>query len=414
MRVLIISIYYKPEPVPKPHELAEGLAKRGHQVTVVTGFPNYPTGRFYPGHALRLWRTDTINNVRVIRVPIYPDHSGHALLRAAHYLTFFLSALVCGLIVGHSADIVYVWGNPPTSGLAGWFISRVMRVPFVYGVHDLWPDLAIGSGMVRSSVFGALIGRLERFVLKRADLIIAISQGFKRSIVGKGIPEERIQVIPHWADGELYRPVPGNGRLREELGWVGRFVVLYAGNVGRLQGLEQLIEAAGLLDRTMPTVRIVIVGDGVERGRLRRIVSERQYGNVQFIEPKPPQTIVEYSGAADALYVGLKRTSLAPLSVPSKVQSYLACGRPVVCSVPGETFDLVEESQVGINSVSDTPAGIAEAVRRMATIPEDERAAMGHRARDLFLREFAMTLLLERHDNLMQSLLEKSVTASMR
>jgi glycosyltransferase involved in cell wall biosynthesis len=405
MRILIVSIYYKPEPVPKPHELAEGLAKRGHQVTVLTGFPNYPLGRFYPGYSVRLWRKETVNGVRVIRVPIYPDHSANALLRAAHYVSFFISALVLGPMLGGAVDIVYVWGNPPTSGLAGWIISRLRRARFVYGVHDLWPELALVSGMVRSSVLARMIDALERFVLGRADLVLAISQGFKQKILQKGILQERVHAIPHWADGELYRPLPLDKTLQEELGWRGRFVLLYAGNVGRLQGLDNLVEAAALLQTTMPSLLVVIVGDGVERESLKRVVSARQGSNVVFIDPKPPETIVAYSGVADVLYVGLKSSSLAPLSVPSKVQTYLACGRPVLCNVPGETSDLVDESGVGINCMSDTPEGIAEALRRIAAVPVPERAAMGRRAREVFLRDFAMVSLLKRHEDLMEALL---------
>jgi len=407
MRILIVSIYYKPEPVPKPHELAEGLARRGHQVTVLTGFPNYPAGHFYRGYVLRLWRREVINGVRVIRLPIYPDHSAQPLLRAANYVSFFLSVLLFGPIVSGATDIVYVWGNPPTSGLAGWIISRLRDARFVYGVHDLWPDLAVVSGMVSNSLFARMIDALERFVLKRADLILAISQGFRQRIVDKGIRQERVQVIPHWADGELYRPVAANGALRKELNWVGRFVLLYAGNVGRPQGLDHLIEAAVLLQTTMPSLLVVLVGDGVERERLKSLVSERRCDNVVFIDPQPPATIVAYSGLADALYVGLKSGSLAPLSVPSKVQTYLACGRPVLCNVPGETAALVNNARVGVNCTTDTPEGISDAVRGLAMVPEDERRAMGHRARELFLRDFSMALLLERHEKLMQSLLAR-------
>jgi len=405
MRILIISIYYKPEPIPKPHELAEGLAARGHHVTVLTGFPNYPSGRFYPGFVVRPWSLSVTNGVRVIRVPLYPDHSASAPLRTAHYLTFFLSTIFLGPFLSGPADLVYVWGDPPTSGLAGWIISRLKRARFVYGVHDLWPDLVVASGMVRNSMIARMIDALERFVSKRADLVIAISQGFRGKIVGKGVRSDRVHVIPHWADGDLYKPMSRNAALREHLGWTGRFILLYAGNVGRLQGLENLVAAAAQLEGSMGTLRIVIVGDGVERQQLKQLVSKLHCGNVQFIDPKPPQAIVEYSGAADVLYVGLKSSSLAPLSVPSKLQTYLACGRPVLCNVPGETFDLVDHSKVGVNCGSDTPEGIAQGVRELMAVSEEERAAMGRRARELFLRDFAMAALLVRHEKLMQSLL---------
>src|SRR6266487_4853506 len=190
MRILIISIYYKPEPVPKPHELAEGLARRGHQVTVLTGFPNYPAGHFYRGYALRLWRREVINGVRVVRLPIYPDHSAQPLLRAANYVSFFLSVLLFGPIVSGATDIVYVWGNPPTSGLAGWVMSRLRRARFVYGVHDLWPELAVASGMIRRPLLAGAIEAVERFVLTRADLVLAISEGLRRKILEKGVRTE--------------------------------------------------------------------------------------------------------------------------------------------------------------------------------------------------------------------------------
>src|SRR2546426_2656673 len=156
MRILIISIYYKPEPVPKPHELAEGLAARGHTVTVLTGFPNYPTGRLYPGFGLRPWRTEHVNGVRVIRVPLYPDHSANALLRSAHYVTFFVSALLLGSILTGRQDVVYVWGNPPTSGVAGWLIAGLRNVRFMGRVYEPWPELRRASGVGKNPVVGVL------------------------------------------------------------------------------------------------------------------------------------------------------------------------------------------------------------------------------------------------------------------
>lgn len=411
MRVLIISIYYKPEPVPKPHELAEGLARRGHAVTAITGFPNYPTGRFYPTYTARFLQVEQLNGVRVIRTPIYPDHSGHPLRRAVHYLSFSISALVFGLLFSRGTDVVYVWGNPPTSGLAGWLVSRLRGVPFVYGVHDLWPDLAIASGMVRDGFFARMIDALERFVLKRANVVIAISRGFQQRLLEKGLVDSLVHVIPHWADEDVYKPLPSSRALRSELGWNDRFVVLYAGNVGRIQGLENLLQAAAMLRDSHPSILVVLIGDGVERGTLSRLAAEQGLHNVQFLDPKPPSIIAEYSAAADALYVGLKTSSLAPLSVPSKVQTYLACGKPILCNVPGETSEIVAENAVGINCREDAPKEIADAITRLATIEESERIAMGIRARALFMRDFSMSSLLEKHETLFAQLGDAKIIA---
>jgi len=401
MRIVIVSIYYKPEPVPKPHELAEGLAARGHQVTVLTGFPNYPSGRFYPGFALRPWQSSLINGVRVIRLPLYPDHSANALLRAAHYVTFFLSALLLGPFLSGPADVVYVWGNPPTSGVAGWIISRLRRARFVYGVHDLWPELALASGMIRRPLFARAIDTIERFVLRRADLVLSISDGFRRAILDKGVPSERVHVIPHWADGEIYRPLPRDEALADRLGWSQRFVVLYAGNIGRLQGLEYLIEAAALLQKARPELLVALMGGGVERERLMGLVTQRQIKNVVFIDSQPPDQVAAYSSLADVLYVGLVTNALSSLTIPSKVQTYLACGRVILCNVPGETAALIHHGRLGVNCKSNTPESIAEGIQTMFALSQDERASMGQRAREVFTREFSMTALLAKHESLM-------------
>jgi putative colanic acid biosynthesis glycosyltransferase WcaI len=405
MRIVIVSIYYKPEPVPKPHELAEGLAARGHQVTVLTGFPNYPSGRFYLGFVPRPWKSSVINGVRVVRLLLYPDHSGSAFLRAAHYLTFFLSALVLGPFLSGPTDIVYVWGNPPTSGVAGWVISRLRRGRFVYGVHDLWPELALASGMIRRPLLSGAIDAIERFVLRRADLVLPISDGFRRRIIDKGVPPERVHVIPHWADGEIYRPLARDEALADRLGWSRRFVVLYAGNLGRLQGLEYLIEAAALLQNTRPELLVALMGDGVERAHLKGLVTERQIKNVVFIDSRPPDQVAAHSALADVLYVGLVTNALSSLTIPSKVQTYLACGRAILCNVPGETSELVQRGRLGVNCKSNTPGGIAEGIQVVIALSENERASMGQRGREAFTREFSMTALLAKHESLMGALL---------
>lgn len=405
MRILVISIYYKPEPVPKPHELAEGLVQRGHTVTTLTSFPNYPSGRLYPNYTLRSWKIEWVNGVRVIRLPLYPDHSARSLARAAHIVSFFLSVLLLGPFLSGPVDVVYVWGNPPTSGLAGWILSRLRRAPFVYGVHDLWPELASESGLMRNPLILNLIDALERFVLRRADLVLPISHGFRQRILEKGVSAERVQVIPHWADEMLFRPVPREAALAERLGLDHCFVVLYAGNIGRLQGLEALAEAAGLLKTEMPNLRVVLVGDGVERARLKARAAAQHLDNVVFVERQPPEAIPAYAALADALYVGLVESSLARLSVPSKIPTYMACGRPILSSVPGETAALIERGGLGINCPSSSPQAIADGIRRMAALSAPERTSMGQKAREVFLRDYAITPLLVRHEALMQALL---------
>ncbi len=413
MRVAIISIYYWPEPVPKPHELAEGLVRRGHDVTVLTSFPSYPLGRFYAGYQVRWKQVEHINGVRVVRLPVYPNHSARAHLRVAHVLSFFLAVLCLAPWLSGKFDVAYVWGNPPTSGIAGWLMSRLRRARFVYGVHDLWPELAEESGMIRGSIPLAVLGAIEQFVLRRADLVLPISEGFRQIVLQKGVAPARVHVLPHWADARVYHPAPRDETLVRQLGLDGCFVVVYAGNMGRLQGLTQLIEAAGLLRDEMPRLRVLMIGDGVERDRLRELARQLGASNVRLIERMPPKDVVRFFALADALYLGLADTRLARVSVPSKLATYLACGRPVIANVPGETAVTVEQQGIGVNCAGPSADAIAEGVRSLASLCADARAAMSRRALALFRTSFSMETLLDKHEALLQDVIKRPVRTTV-
>ena len=403
MRILIVSIYYAPEPIAKPHELAEGLARRGHSVTVLTGFPSYPEGKIYEGYRQSWRRVEQTNGVRVVRLPVYADHSARAIKRAAHVLSFFLSVLFLGPWLSGPFDVAYVWGNPPTSGLAGWLLSRLRGAKFVYGVHDLWPEMAEDSGMIRGRRPLAVLGALERFVLRRADVVLPISEGFRQNVVGKGVPPSRVKVIPHWADDAVYHPVPAADALIDRLGIRNCFVVAYAGNIGRLQGLAELVEAASLLRHSLPQLRVLLIGNGLERDSLRTLAARLEAHNVLFLDRMPAADVVRHAAVADALYVGLADTKLARVSVPSKLASYLACGRAVIANVPGETAVLVEESAIGVNTAGSTAAAIADAISRMAALTPEARHAMGLQSLALFRTTFSMDTLLQEHEVILAS-----------
>ena len=404
MRILIVSIYYAPEPVPKPHELAEGLARRGHAVTVLTGFPSYPDGKIYNGYRQRWRQVERINGVRVVRLPVYADHSARAVKRVAHVLSFFLSVLLLGPWLSGSFDVAYVWGNPPTSGLAGWVLSRLRGAKFVYGVHDLWPEMAEDTGMIRSRRPLAMLGALERFVLGRADLVLPISEGFRTNVIAKGVTPSRVKVIPHWADAAVYHPVPADEALIDRLGVRDCFVVAYAGNIGRAQGLAQLVEAASMLRDRIPQLRVLLIGDGVERDSLRALAARLEAHNVRFIDRMAAAEVVRYFAVTQALYVGLADTTLARVSVPSKLPTYLACGRAVIANVPGETAALVDEAEIGINTSGPTATAIAAAIARMSALSVAAREAMGQRGLALFRARFAMDTLVQEHDRILMAL----------
>ena len=218
MRIIILSQYYAPEPIPKPHELAHGLRDRGHRVTVVTGFPNYPIGKLYPGYALRPWSVTIANGVRVVRLPLFPDHSASTRRRIVNYTSFGLSGALLGPWLCGAADVLYVWHPPLTIGLAALAISLARRVPFVYAVHDLWPEMAVAAGMLKEGPVVRMLERFERFVYRRAAVVGVVSPAFVDHLAAKGVPREKMEVLTDWVDDSLYRPVPADPQLAEQLG----------------------------------------------------------------------------------------------------------------------------------------------------------------------------------------------------
>ncbi|MBI3697013.1 MAG: glycosyltransferase family 4 protein [Acidobacteria bacterium] len=208
MRVLIVSHYYPPEPDPRLNVLGPALAKRGHEVTALTGFPNYPRGEIYPGYRQRLWRCEELGGVRVVRLPLYPDHGYSALRRALNFLSFTASATLLGPALSGPADIMLVAHAPVTAAVPAAVIGWMRRVPFVYEVQDMWPETLRSTGVANNSILVGALARAGDFAYRRAAAITVISPGFKRNLIGKGVPAEKIQVIPTRAIWDRRRAFP--------------------------------------------------------------------------------------------------------------------------------------------------------------------------------------------------------------
>jgi glycosyltransferase involved in cell wall biosynthesis len=372
MRILILTQYYPPEPITKPHELARGLTERGHEVVVITGFPNYPAGKMYAGTHLQLWKWDNLDGIRILRLALYPDHSRSPVRRILNYGTFAVTASVLGSALSGPVDIMYAEHPPLTIGLAAWFLGRVRRIPFLYGVNDLWPESIEATGIVRNQGFLRFIGRLERFVYKRAAAIAVISNGIKQNLVGKGVPPEKIHVIPHWADESVYRPVPPDPELARELGMAGRFNVVFAGQLGLAQGLDVVLDAAGELS-DLSDVQFVLVGDGTDAERLRRVAGER-------------------------------RDPLFRITIPSKTIAYMACGRPVLMAVEGDAADVIRTAGAGVTCRSGDAKDLAETVRQLRAMDRAELEKMGRAGREAFLASFSQGVLLDRYEAILSGL----------
>ncbi len=400
MRVLILTQYYPPEPIPRPHELARGLAERGHEVIVVTGFPNYPVGKLYSGTHLRLWKWDVIDGIQILRLPLYPDHSRSAFRRVLNYGSFAVAAAFLGSVLSGPVEVMFAEHPPLTIGLAAWVLGGVRRAPFLYKVNDLWPESVEATGMVRSRRVLDLIGRLERFVYRQAAAIAVISPGFKEKLVGKGVPPDKVHVIPHWGDESLYRPVPPDPDLARNVGMVGRFNVVFAGQLGLAQGLDVVLDAAEELS-DLADVQFVLIGDGTDAGRLRRAAVERGLKNVNFLGRQAAERMPYFFALAGALLVHLKRDPLFEITIPGKIAAYLACGRPILCGVAGDAADVVRDVGAGLVCPPEDSAALSQAIRDLYLMPGEQREAMGQAGRRAFLENYTRALSVNRYETLL-------------
>ncbi|RLE40053.1 glycosyltransferase WbuB [Candidatus Woesearchaeota archaeon] len=407
MRVLLLAQWYIPEPDIKIHLLAKDLVARGHQVTSITGFPNYPQGRIYPGYHQRLRQWEDMDGVRVLRLPLYPDHSRSGVKRIINYLSFATSASVLGPLLCGPADVMWVYHPPLTVGIPAWLIGLLRRVPFVYEVQDMWPETLTVTGMMPSRRVARWVSRLARFVYRRAAAITVISPGFKRNLVDKGVPPEKIHVIPNWADEDVYHPVLRDETLAAEHGLAGRFNVVYGGNMGAAQGLQNVIDAATLL-RDSPDVQFVLIGDGVDQDVLRQMVQERELDNVCFLGRQPMKDMPRFFALADALLVHLKRDPLFEITIPGKTIAYLACGRPILGVVSGDPADVIRQAGAGVICPQENPATLARTVRELYAMPVEQREAMGQAGRRAFLANYTRQVLVDRYAELLEKIAKQN------
>ena len=384
MRGLIVSQYYPPEAVPLPADLAHGLAARGHQVKVLTGYPNYPSGRIFSGYRQRWRHTERDGAVAVHRVPLFADHSPSAVRRMLNYLSFGLSSATAGRLA-RGADVVYVYATQMTAGFGPWLWRTTGGTPYVLHVQDLWPDSIVGSSFVAGGRASRLVsGVLDpwlRSAYRRAAAVIGIAPTMVSTLTARGAPQARAHLVYTGADaGEpVIRTLPPMESPRAE--------IVYAGNVGDMQDLDTIVRAAHAAADA--GVRLTIVGDGVAKPALRAVVDSLDAENVRFLDPVPRERMREVYARADYALVSLKDRPVFRGTIPSKLQAVLSAGLPVVTTVQGDVRALVEDASAGLTADAEDVGSVEAAFRAAAALPADDRDAMGRRGRELYDTHFS-------------------------
>ena len=390
MRIVYLTQWFDPEPnVIKGPRFVRALQAAGHEVSVVTGFPNYPTGRLYPGYRLGLLKRETVGGVRVTRLPLYPSHDASSLHRSLNYLSFFASALIYGLFRRQRFDLAYVYHPPITVGLAAALSGLVRRLPFVLEIQDLWPDTVAVTGMGSARTV-RLLDAMCRFVYRRAAAIIVQSEGMKRALIARGVPASKLVTIRNWAGMEP-EGEPAAGAARG-----GGFDIVYAGNHGRSQALETVLDAAAILEPRRDDVRFHFYSDGIEAGRLKARAARMGLTTLQFHGHVPREEILSVFARADALLLSLADGPLFEMTIPSKTQTYLAMGRPIIAAVAGETAELLRQSGAALIAPPQDAGALAQAVCAMAALSPEGRAAMGEAGRRFYREQLSFETAIER------------------
>ena len=403
MRVLILSQWYPPEPMKLLSDMTESLVAMGHEVTVLTGFPNWPSGKIYPGYRQRLVQREIVNGVRIIRIPLYPDHSRNPLKRVANFLSFALSATILGPFIVPRVDVMHVVHPPITVGFPAWVISRLRGGPFTMEIQDMWPENLRSTGMLSNEFALRIVGAFARWVYSKAVFVRVISPGFRLNLLYKGVPDKKIRVISNWVDTEYYRPVAKSPEILNEFGMQGRFNILYAGTIGLAQGLEVVLDAAELLQRSLPDTQFVLAGGGIECERLRTEASARRLANVRFLGQLPGDLMPSLYACADVLMLHLRADPLFAITVPHKVFTYLAAAKPILIGGEGDAASLVTGACAGIVVQPDNPEALASAVVRLHAMSQAEREAMGDNGRQVACQSYSRTHLVGEISRLVES-----------
>ncbi len=406
MHVMFMAQCYAPEEVSAAvliTELATDLVKRGHRVTFITGAPSYPYGRVFPGYRNALYQEEWLDGVRVIRTWSYISPRKAFWPRIWHYGTYSATALYGGLFAGRP-DILVNYSPPLPLGVSAWLLARVWGVPWVLELEDLYPDAAVATGMLQNHAAIRFFSAMERFLYRRAAHISLISESFRKNLLGKGVPDSRMTLIPVWADPDIVRPLPKEGPFRAQHGLADKFVVLYAGNIGVTSCLEDVLGAAALL-RGQPDIRFVIVGEGTKKEALQQLAQAQGLRNVVFLPYQPREVFPEMMAAADISLVTLNRSS-ALTSLPSKIYNVMASGRPILTVAPPESeiAQLVQEGHCGLNVPPEQPALLAETIVQ-AKAEAEHLARMGENGRAMLESRFSRSHCVEMYERMLASLL---------
>ena len=394
MKILYVSQYFPPEmgaPAARVSELSRHWVHAGHEVTVLTGFPNHPDGIIKPefrGRSRRIIFREIIDGISVVRTWLLPFPNRKSYERILNYSSFCVSAGITGSFLDQP-DVVIATSPQLLVGLSGWWIAKLKGVPFVLEVRDLWPEslAAVGVGD-QNSLLSRVLGRIAAFLYRQANHIVVVTPAFREHLIKNWrVPEEKISVVQNGVETKLFSPGDGSTLLRD-LNLEGKFIASYIGTLGLAHGLQTLVEAAETLQRIEPNVLFLLLGEGADRERIHALAKSRQLGNIRFIPQQPHEKIPDYIAASDVCLVLLKKSDVFETVIPTKMLEFMSCGRPVILGVNGQAREILEQSRSGLYVEPENSGALCEAIRQLQQ-QDALRGSMGRKGREYVLKNLS-------------------------
>lgn len=395
MKIGFVSQWYTPERASAtlPGVITKALADAGHEVTVLTGLPNYPDGRLYPGYKFLPYQREVIDGIRVHRAPLFINHDSNPLKRVANYSSFAASASAIALGALRSVDAVWVHSTPATAAGPAMVLRALRGIPYVLHIQDMWPDTVTASGFMTDRRSAQIERPLHAFcnaAYRHASAVRVTAPGMKNLLQKRGVEVSKIEFLPNWCDETVFRPTTASPDFRASFGNLPRFSVMYAGAMGDVQGLDVVLDAAALL-KHRNDIGFVLVGDGVAREKLAQRTDREGLSNVVFRPSQPIENMAEVMDLSDIQLICLRDIPLYRITLPSKVQATMAAGRPIIASAAGDAARVVTESGAGLVCSPGSPTKLARAVIEAYDAGAPMRKTWGEAGRKHYLDHYSQS-----------------------
>ena len=406
MYILIVTPHFYPENF-RINDFAKAFIEKGHNITVLTATPDYPEGKIYKGYGIFKRSKELWEGINIYRAPVITRGKGKKGRLFLNYLSFIISGSVYAIFLKRKKiDLIFVFEpSPITIGIPAIVIKKLRKIPLIFWVLDLWPESVSAAGNLKTNLVPKLLIPVVRFIYRNCDRILVSSKAFISSIIDKGIEEEKISYFPQWAEN-IFKPIMPGKKLPVEL--PEGFKIIFAGNIGEAQDFEAILSAAELL-RDYKDIHWIILGEGRRSDFVKRQVELKKLEQTFHLLGKfPLELMPEFYARANALFLSLKDEYIFSLTVPAKLQSYLACGRPVLTMFNGEGSSIVNQANAGLTCGSGDFNALAKNILKMHSMEKNELEKFGSNGREFYLKYFEREMLLNKIESIFNSIMSKN------